>query len=359
MIFIKKVHLYGIRDSALNLIISYLNNRKQYVNIHEANYTLLPLQIHPLQSILLQLSLLQYVSIIPPIHAKLHITKLMELKTFLPFFITANTPSPFLYHKSYAYAIISSSSLTPIQSALVHHLPHSSTIPYTPPIPRKLQLIIRNNSLVIEHLKPSDMNTELITSILIHMLLPKISISIVKFKDNNAIIQLSNKSFCDIFFRIFSSIKFNPRFSHLYVRNSLPYKTRLLGKILYHAYIMKQTSINTKPIFNTYTNSFEIRLISNSIDWSLSPITIPPTLLIDWESSYLKFKYSVPSSSNLSINTNSESTPNNPSENSNSPYFPVKSTPSIGLNSSTITSFPVVHSLKSNHISSPSLIKSE
>ena len=122
---------------------------------------------------------------------------------------------------------------------------------------------------------------------------------------------------------------------------------------------MKLTPINTKPIFNTYTNSFEIRLISNSIDWFLPPINIPPTHLIDWESSYLKFKSSAPSSSNLSINTNSDSTPNNPSENSNSPYFPVKSTPSINLNNSTTTSFPVVHSLKYNHISTPSLTKSE
>ena len=122
---------------------------------------------------------------------------------------------------------------------------------------------------------------------------------------------------------------------------------------------MKLTPINTKHIFNTYTNSFEIRLISNSIDWSLPPITIHPNLLIYWESSYLKFKSPVPSSSNLSFNTNSDSTPNNPSENSNSPYFPVKSTPFIDLNNSTITRFPVVHSLKSNHISTPSPPKSE
>ena len=287
----------------------------------------------------------------------------MELKTFPPSFITANIPSPFPYHKLYESVIISSSSPTPIQSPFVHHVPHNSTTPYTLPIPRKLQLnnIIRNNSLVIEHLKHSDMNTdtEFISSILIHMLLPKISISIVTFKNNNAIIQFSNKSFCNIFFRRFRSIKCNPRFSHLYVRNSLPYKTRLLGKILYHAYILKLTPINTKPIFNTYTNSFELRLISNSIDWTLPPITIPPTLLIDWESSYLNFKSSVPSFSNLSINTNSDPTPNNPSENSNSPYSPVKSTPSIDLNNSTITSVPVVPSLKSNHISTPSLTKPE
>ena len=70
--------------------------------------------------------------------------------------------------------------------------------------------------------------------------------------------------------------------------------------------------------------------------------------------SYLKFKSLVPSSSNLYINTNSDPPPNNPSENSNTPYIPVKSTPSINVNSSTIKSFPVVHSLKSNHISIPS-----
>ena len=40
-ILIKKLHLYGIMDTALNLIISYVNNRKQYVNTHHANSTLL------------------------------------------------------------------------------------------------------------------------------------------------------------------------------------------------------------------------------------------------------------------------------------------------------------------------------
>ena len=40
-ILIKKLYLYGIRDTSLNIIISYLNNRKQYVNIHDANSTLL------------------------------------------------------------------------------------------------------------------------------------------------------------------------------------------------------------------------------------------------------------------------------------------------------------------------------
>ena len=104
--------------------------------------------------------------------------------------------------------------------------PANSTTPYTPPIPRKLQLnnILSNFSIIIEHLKPSDMNTEFISSILTHMSMPKISISIVTFKNYNAIIQFSNKSFCDIFCRRFNSITFNPRFSHLYIyiRNSLP-----------------------------------------------------------------------------------------------------------------------------------------
>ena len=37
-------------------------------------------------------------------------------------------------------------------------------------------------------------------------------------------------------------------------------KTHLLGKILYLAYILKLTPINTKPIFNTYTNLFKYEL---------------------------------------------------------------------------------------------------
>ena len=181
--------------------------------------------------------------------------------------------------------------------------------------------ILGNYSLVIEHLKQSDMNINYISSILTHTLLPKISISIVTFKNHIAIIQLSNKTFRDIFFRRFSSFKSNPRFSHLYLRNSLPNKTRLLGKVLYHAYILKMTPINTKPIFNTHTNAFEIRTISNYIDWSLPPITIPSTLLTDWESSYLKFIHSVPLSINYSLNNNSDSPPSNPSSNINSSTF--------------------------------------
>ena len=86
------------------------------------------------------------------------------------------------------------------------------------------------------------------------MLLHKICISTVKFKHNNAIIQFSSKSFCDMYSR-FRSTKVNPRFSHLYIRNSLPYKTRLLGNIFYHAYILKLTPIHTKPIFNIYIQS--------------------------------------------------------------------------------------------------------
>ena len=72
-----------------------------------------------------------------------------------------------------------------------HILPHSSTPSYNPPIPRNLLLnnILGNCSLVIEHLKQSDMNIDYISSILTHMLLPKISISIVTFKNHIAIIQ--------------------------------------------------------------------------------------------------------------------------------------------------------------------------
>ena len=90
------------------------------------------------------------------------------------------------------------------------------------------------------------------------------------------------------------------------------------------------TPINTKPIFNTHTNSFKIRIISTYIDWSLPPITIPST---DWESSYLQFISSVPLSSNYSLNNNSDPPPNNPSSNTNSSTFvPSRSDPSSNTN---------------------------
>ena len=99
-----------------------------------------------------------------------------------------------------------------------------------------------------------------------------------------------------------------------------PYLTKpLLGKILYHACTLKLTPINIKPIFNTHNNSFEIRLIYTSIDWSIPKITISSITLIDWESSYLRFIYSIPSYSNLysNLTNNSDSPLNNLSENSN------------------------------------------
>ena len=40
-LIVRKLHIYGNMDTALNLIISFLNNRKQYVNIHDVNYTFL------------------------------------------------------------------------------------------------------------------------------------------------------------------------------------------------------------------------------------------------------------------------------------------------------------------------------
>ena len=281
-----------------------------------------------------------------PIPAQCHIPKLMELKTFPPSFSTANLPSSFPclpFNKSYASAIRISSSPTPIQSPNVPLIPHSSTPSYNHPIPRKLLLnnILGNCSLVIKHLKQSDMNIDYISSILTHMLLPKISISIVTFKNHIAIIQFSNKTFRDKFFRRFSSFKSNPRFSHLYLRNSLPYKTRLLGKVLYHAYKLKMTPINTKPIFNTHTNLFEIRTISNYIDWSLPPITIPSILHTDWESSYIKYISSIPLSSNYSLNNNSDPQPTNPPENSNPPISDSSpSNPSSNTNSPTFVPSP-------------------
>ena len=113
------------------------------------------------------------------------------------------------HHNSYTSDVISSFSPTTIQSNLVPHIPHTSTTPYIPPIPHKLQLnnIICNFSLVIEHFKPSDMNNYFMSYILTHMLLPKIYISIVSFKNYIEIIQFSKKSFHNIFFSRFSFIK--------------------------------------------------------------------------------------------------------------------------------------------------------
>ena len=102
-----------------------------------------------------------------------------------------------------------------------------------------------------------------------------------------------------------------------------------------HLEALKESRLLNIYIFNTYNNSFEIRPISNYIDRSLSPITIPPTLLIDWESSYLKCISTVPSSSVNSLNTNSDTPPNKPSGKANTTYFPGKSTRYIDLNAFT------------------------
>ena len=105
----------------------------------------------------------------PPIPAKLRVPKFMELTTFPTSFINAfainlsliiNRMHLLLYHfRLLPLLYLLSSTLYLI--ILPHH------IPPTIQCQRQLNNIIRNNSLVIEHLKLSDMNTEFISSILI------------------------------------------------------------------------------------------------------------------------------------------------------------------------------------------------
>ena len=178
-----------------------------------------------------------------------------------------------------------------------HHLPRISTS----------RSEHQNNTLIIEHVKPCQLNYNFITSILkytnIHILQKTISITL----------PTSCTSFLLSQRRV---IKSNPTFSHLLIRTDRSHNMRMWGSIIYHAIKQGLAPRNVKCTFNDNTDKFELRHVLNSrIDWINNDLLISDSEFNKWSASYENFKFSTkaappsPNSSNSSPTVNIVSPP--------------------------------------------------
>ena len=167
-----------------------------------------------------------------------------------------------------------------------HHLPRIST----------QRSEHQNNTLIIEHVKPCQLNYNFITSILKSTnISPKYILSHTFYKKT---ISITLPTSC-IYFLLSQRcvIKSNPTFSHLFIRTDRSHNVRMRGSVIYHAIKKGLVSRTVKCTFNDNTDKFELRHVLNSrID-----LLISDSEFNKWSESYKNFKFSTkaaPSSPN-------------------------------------------------------------
>ena len=109
------------------------------------------------------------------------------------------------------------------------------------------------------HLKSTELNTEFINTLINHLNIPAKYITKVTFTNHSTQIYLINSSIVKIFVQRFLIARKTTTFSHLFIHNTIPFYTRIRGRIIYHAYINKLTTPNYKPYFNNLTKMHELK----------------------------------------------------------------------------------------------------
>ena len=188
-----------------------------------------------------------------------------------------------------------------------HHLPRISTS----------RSEHQNNTLIVEHVNPCQLNYNFITSILKSTNIPPKDIISHTFYKKTISITLSTS--CTSFLlsqrRV---IKSNPTFSHLFIRTDRSHYMRMRGSVIYHAIKQGLAPSNVKCTFNDNTDKFELRHVLNSrIDWINNDLLISDSEFNKWSESYENFKLSTkvaqssPNSRNSSPTANIVSPPTN------------------------------------------------
>ena len=120
------------------------------------------------------------------------------------------------------------------------------------------------------------------------------------FSNATVIIFFNIPSQCSYFYSKISFIRSNSIYNHLYIRAARSITERTHGRVLF------KSSFNVKYTFNDYTNSFELRHLTNSkIDWNKNPIYISNDTYNTWSTSYNAYRLNT-NSLNSSI-SNSQS----------------------------------------------------
>ena len=136
------------------------------------------------------------------------------------------------------------------------------------------------------HLKYTELNTEFINILINYIDIPSKYITKSTYTNHSTQIYHINTSIVNIFFQRFLIAKKNTKFAHLFIRNNIPFHTRIRGRITYHAYINKLTPQNYKPYFNNLTKTHELKTPNKHNAWFHLSIPILPSDFSKWKLSY-------------------------------------------------------------------------
>ena len=131
------------------------------------------------------------------------------------------------------------------------------------------------------HLKSTELNTEFINTLINHLDIPAKYITNSIFTNHSIHIYLINSSIVTIFFQTFLIARKNTKCAHLFIRNNIPFHTRIRGRIIYNAYINKLTLPNYKPYFNNLTKMHELKILTNIMHGSTHQYQYYPQIFLN------------------------------------------------------------------------------
>ena len=148
---------------------------------------------------------------------------------------------------------------------------------------------VLSNSIVIEHLTPSQSTKVFLNEFLSYIHISPDTILSYKIAKSIAIIIFKSNQCYQAFISNLCNTRNNIRYSNLYFRKELTCSEMTRGRIIYHAYKEHIIPSNVKCTFNNKTNIFELRpTLNNSIniDWNSEAIHISELNFNKWKLSY-------------------------------------------------------------------------
>ena len=156
------------------------------------------------------------------------------------------------------------------------------------------------SSVVIEHIRPSEKSREFLLELLTYTNTPTYALSSYNFVGSTVIMFFNTPSQCSYFYSKIPFIRSNSIYNHLYIRAERFNTERTRGRVLFHALQSNLAPSNIKCTFNNFTNSFQLRHITNSnIDWNNNPIYISNDTYNTWSTSYNTYKLHIKSLNSL------------------------------------------------------------
>ena len=160
-------------------------------------------------------------------------------------------------------------------------------------------------SVVIEHINPSEKCREFLLELLTYINIPTYAFKSYTFSNATVIIFFNTPYQCSYFYSKIPFIRSNLIYNYLYIRAERSTTERTRGRVIFHAIQSSICPSNVKCTFNNYTNSFELRHLTNSkIDWNTNQIYISNDIYNTWSTSYNTYKLNIKSLNSSIIKSN-------------------------------------------------------